>query len=128
MNEKAAQKAGVKYDVWTEEFKDNDRSLAEGQEIGKIKMLLDENNKPIGIQILGLHAGELINEWVAVTSGKMKLSTLAAAVHPYPTLGEINRKVAGSFIQQKFLSERVLKGIQFFFHLKGRACQGEESG
>ena len=69
MNEKSAESAGIKYSVWTEEFKSNDRSLAEGEEIGKIKMILNEKEKPVGVQILGPHAGELISEWVAVMNG-----------------------------------------------------------
>jgi pyruvate/2-oxoglutarate dehydrogenase complex dihydrolipoamide dehydrogenase (E3) component len=121
-NEKSAVEAGVKYNVWTEEFKDNDRSLAEGESVGKIKMILDEKEKPIGIQILGPHADDLLNEWVAILSGKVKLSTLAAAIHPYPTIGEISKKVAGSYFSPKIFSEKVQKGLKFFFHLKGRAC------
>jgi len=126
MNEKAAEAAGVEYSVWTEEFKDNDRSLAEGERVGKIKMILDNKEKPMGVQILGPQAGELLSEWVAVLNGKMKLSTLASAVHPYPTLGEINKRVVGNFFSPKIFSERVRKGLKFFFNLKGRAC-GEEA-
>ena len=125
MNEKAVQAAGLDYSVWIEEFKDNDRSLAEGEKIGKIKMILDGKEKPIGVQILGPHAGNLISEWVAVLNGKVKLSTLASAVHPYPTIGEINKKVAGTFFSPKIFSDRVKKGLKFFFHLKGRACGPE---
>jgi hypothetical protein len=55
-------------------------------------------------------------------NGKVKLSTLAAAVHPYPTLGEINKKVAGTFFSGKIFSEKVKKALKFFFNLKGRAC------
>jgi pyruvate/2-oxoglutarate dehydrogenase complex dihydrolipoamide dehydrogenase (E3) component len=122
MNEKMAQAAGIDYSVWTEEFKDNDRSLAEGEKVGKIKMLLDEKERPIGIQILGPRAGDLVSEWVAIVNGKVKLSTLASAVHPYPTLGEINKRVAGTFLSGKIFSEKVRKGLKFFFHLRGRAC------
>ncbi len=122
MNEKAAEAAGIDYAVWTEEFKGNDRSLAEGERVGKIKMILDGKEKPIGVQIVGPQAGELLSEWVAVLNGKMKLSTLASAVHPYPTLGEINKRVAGNFFSPKIFSERVKKGLKFFFNLKGRAC------
>ncbi|MDH3996450.1 MAG: FAD-dependent oxidoreductase, partial [Desulfobulbaceae bacterium] len=76
LNEKGATAAGIKYSVWTEEFKNNDRSLAEGEETGRIKMLLDEKEKPIGIQILGPHGGDLLSEWVAVLNGKVKLAPL----------------------------------------------------
>jgi pyruvate/2-oxoglutarate dehydrogenase complex dihydrolipoamide dehydrogenase (E3) component len=126
MNEKSAKAAGIEYSVWTEAFKDNDRSLAEGERVGKIKMILDEKEKPLGVQILGPQAGELLNEWVAVLNGKVKLSTLASAVHPYPTLGEINKRVAGTFFSPKIFSDKVKKGLKFFFHLKGRACELQE--
>jgi pyruvate/2-oxoglutarate dehydrogenase complex dihydrolipoamide dehydrogenase (E3) component len=122
MNEKRAKAAGVEYDLWVEEFKDNDRSLAEGEQVGKIKMLLDKKGKPIGVQILGPRAGDLLSEWVAALNGGVKPMTLAAAVHPYPTLGEINKKVAGTYLSSKIFSERIKKGLRFFFHLRGRAC------
>lgn len=122
MNEKRAKEAGIEYSLWTEEFRSNDRSLAEGNETGKVKMILDGRGNPLGIQILGPHAGELVSEWVAVLNGGVKLSTLAAAVHPYPTLGEINKRVVGNYFSGKIFSEKVKKTLKFFFHFKGRAC------
>jgi len=122
MNETAAKKAGINYKLFTESFKDNDRALAEGMTDGKIKLLLDEKEKPIGVQILGPGAGNLISEWVAAFNGNVKLSTLAAAIHPYPTLGEINKRVAGSYLSPKIFSPTIQKGLKFFFNLKGRAC------
>ncbi|MBT8339594.1 MAG: FAD-dependent oxidoreductase, partial [Desulfatitalea sp.] len=122
MNEKAAQHAGLKIRVWTEAFKNNDRSLAEGETAGYIKLVLDHKEKPLGVQIAGLHAGELIGEWVAALNAKTKLSTLAAAVHPYPTIGEISKKVTGSVFSPKIFSDTMRKGLKLFFNLKGRAC------
>ena len=128
MNEKEAREAGIQYSVFVEAFKDNDRSLAEGGGVGKIKMILGSDEKPIGVQIFGSHAGELLNEWVAVLNGKVKLSSLASAVHPYPTLGEINKRVAGAYLSPKIFSPKVKTGLKFFFHLKGRACGEEGNG
>jgi pyruvate/2-oxoglutarate dehydrogenase complex dihydrolipoamide dehydrogenase (E3) component len=122
MNEKTAKLSGIDYTVWAEEFKDNDRSLAEEERIGKVKMILDAAEKPIGVQILGPRAGDLLSEWVAIFNGKVKLATLAAAIHPYPTLGEINKRVAGNYFSPKIFSNTVQKGLKFFFNLKGRAC------
>jgi pyruvate/2-oxoglutarate dehydrogenase complex dihydrolipoamide dehydrogenase (E3) component len=121
MNEKQARARGIRYSVFTESFEHNDRSLAEGAETGMLKMLLDGKEKPIGVQILGPRAGELLNEWVAVFGGKVKLSALASAVHPYPTLGEINKRVCGSYLAPKIFSDSVKKGLKLLFHLKGRA-------
>ncbi len=122
LNEKQAKAAGLEYQVWSEEFATNDRALAEGRETGRIKLLVDPKERPLGVQILGPSAGELLGEWVAVLGGKMRLATLAGAVHPYPTLGEINKRLAGSLMAPKLFSERVRKGLHFFFNLQGRAC------
>ena len=122
MNERFAKQAGIETKVWIEPFESNDRSLAEGQTTGRIKLVLDKSEKPLGVQILGNHAGELIGEWVASLNGKVKLAALAAAIHPYPTIGEISKKVAGSVFAPKIFSEKMQKGLKFFFNLKGRAC------
>ncbi len=127
MNEKTAEQAGIKVSVWIEAFKDNDRSLAEGEREGWIKLIVDEKEKPVGVQILGPRAGDLIGEWVATLNGRVKLSTLAAAIHPYPTIGEINKKVVGSLFASKIFSEKMQKGLKLFFNLKGRACKLEEA-
>ncbi|MEW5911732.1 MAG: FAD-dependent oxidoreductase [Thermodesulfobacteriota bacterium] len=127
LNEKAAQRAGVKYSLWSEDFAANDRALAEGEGLGRLKLLLDKDERPLGVQILGPRAGELLGEWVAVAGGRVKLSSLAGAVHPYPTLGEINKRVAGDVMAPKLFSDTVKSGLKFFFHTKGRACGKEES-
>jgi len=122
LNEKSAQKAGIDYSVFQEEFSGNDRGLAEGESIGRIKLLLDKKEKPLGVQILGPHAGELLSEWVTIMNGGVGLSKIASAIHPYPTLGEINKKVVGTFFAPKIFSSTVKKGLKFFFSFKGRAC------
>ena len=128
MNEKSARADGKEHSVWSEEFSNNDRSLAEGRTTGRIKVLLDEKGRPMGIQILGFEAGDLLAEWVAVMNGHVKLSTVASAVHPYPTLSEINKRVAGDFLATKLFSENVREVLTFFFGLKGRACAEDTLG
>ena len=125
LNESQAKERGIDYTAWTEKFADNDRAQAEGESEGAIKLLLDAKERPLGVQIFGPHSGELINEWVAAMAGRVKPSALAGAIHPYPTLGEINKRVAGGFLSKKLFSDRVRKGLKLIFNLKGRAC-GED--
>ena len=119
MNEKAATVAGLEYSVLTEQFGENDRALAEGSETGWLKLLLDAKERPLGIQILGPRAGDLIGEWVAILNGGMKLSSLAGTIHPYPTLAEINKRVAGSYISPKIFSSKMKKILKLLFSLQG---------
>ncbi len=122
LNEKRAKAAGLDYTVWSEEFSDNDRGLAEGEGVGRVKLLLDRKERPLGVQILGPHAGELLSEWVAIMNGGVGLAKIASAIHPYPTLGEINKKVVGALFAKKIFSATVRRGLKFFFSFKGRAC------
>jgi pyruvate/2-oxoglutarate dehydrogenase complex dihydrolipoamide dehydrogenase (E3) component len=126
LNEKRAKAAGVEYRTLEAPFREVDRALAEGETEGKIKVLVTPSGELLGCQIAGHHAGELIHEWVAAINGGVKLSTLAGAIHAYPTLAEISKKAAGSYYSEKLFSDRTKKVLRFLFDLKGRACTPEE--
>lgn len=120
LTEREAKKAGVEHTVYSEEFASNDRAKAEHATRGRIKLLLDRKNKPIGIQIAGASAGDLLGEWVAVVNGRVGLSTLAGAVHPYPTFAELNKVVAGKRLSRKLFSPRVKKVLRWLFGYQGK--------
>ena len=122
LNEKRARKAGVDYRVIEEPFDMNDRAWAEGESGGKIKLLLTPGGQFLGCQIIGHHAGELIHEWVVMMSGGVKLSAMAGAVHIYPTLSEISKRVAGRPFAEKLFGEKSRGILKFLFNFKGRAC------
>lgn len=122
MNEKRASEAGEEYSVWAEPFEDNDRARAEGDVRGKVKLILDRREKPLGVQIAGPHAGDLAAQWVTALNSGVGVSSLASAVQPYPTLAEINKRVAGRVLSSKLFSDKVRKTLGFLFDYKGRAC------
>ena len=64
--------------------------------------------------------------WIVAINGGVKLSTLAGAIHAYPTLAEISKKAAGSYYSEKLFGDRTKKILRFLFDLKGRACAPEE--
>jgi len=97
-NEQRAKAAGIDYIKHMEEFAHNDRALAEGETRGMIKILMDKKGKVIGVQIVGYHAGDLIAEWIPVLNGRLKLSVLTEAIHPYPTLSEINKNASVNYL------------------------------
>jgi pyruvate/2-oxoglutarate dehydrogenase complex dihydrolipoamide dehydrogenase (E3) component len=122
LNEKKAKKDSIKYRLWEENYEDNDRAQAEGETKGKIKLLVSPGGKLLGCQIIGAHAGELIHEWVIAVNGGVQLSAIAGAVHIYPTISEISKRVAGKIFAEKIFSDRTKNILKFFFSLKGRAC------
>jgi pyruvate/2-oxoglutarate dehydrogenase complex dihydrolipoamide dehydrogenase (E3) component len=122
LNEKRAKAQGVEYTLLEEHFADNDRAVAEAERRGKLKLLISPKGKVLGCQIVGAHAGELIHEWVAVMAGGVSLSSVAGAIHAYPTLSEISKRAAGGHFTKKLFSDRTRSLLRLLFHLKGRAC------
>ena len=84
----------VKIVSWT--FDENDRAQAEKRTEGMIKVTCRKNGKILGATIIGSGAGELIGLWaLAITKG-MKIGDITGMIAPYPTLGEISKRVAGA--------------------------------
>ena len=75
-------------------FSEVDRAIADGDTAGMAKIITNPRGKLLGACIVGPHAGELIAEYsLAITQG-MKVSALSKTIHIYPTLAQINRRVA----------------------------------
>lgn len=119
-NEKRAREDNVEYDIHVEKFEEVDRALAESEYQGKIKILTASGSgKIIGVQIVGLHAGEVIGASVLAVNKRMKLSDLATRIFAYPTLSEIHKKSAGKYYAQKIFSPRVRNILKFIFGYQG---------
>lgn len=78
-------------------FLDNDRAQAEGKTIGLIKAVIGKRGRILGVGIVGANAGEVIQPWVLAMNEGLKIRAIAGMVAPYPTLGEINRRVAVNY-------------------------------
>jgi pyruvate/2-oxoglutarate dehydrogenase complex dihydrolipoamide dehydrogenase (E3) component len=78
-------------------FHDNDRAQAEGKTTGLIKAVIGKRGKILGVGIVGAQAGELIQPWVLAMTEGLKVRSIASMVAPYPTLGDINRRVAVNY-------------------------------
>ena len=65
------------------------RATAVGSTYGKTKILFSpENNKVIGVGIVGVGAGDLISEAVLAIEMGADAEDLSLTIHPHPTLGE----------------------------------------
>ena len=87
-------------------FHENDRAQAEHATAGFVKAVVGRRGKILGASILGPHAGELLQPWVLAMERGLPISTLATTLQPYPTLGEVSKRAAGSFYAPKLFSKR----------------------
>lgn len=94
-------------------FADNDRARCEDETGGLIKVICDKRGRILGAGIVGPHAGELILPWVLALSRGLKIGAMAAIVAPYPTLGEISKRAAGTFFTPRLFSPLMRKLVRF---------------
>jgi pyruvate/2-oxoglutarate dehydrogenase complex dihydrolipoamide dehydrogenase (E3) component len=96
---------------------ENDRARAEGGPAagfdGALKAVVTRRGKILGCGIVGRSAGELIQPWVLAMSAKLSVRALATMVAPYPTLGEITKRAAGSFYVPTLFSKRTRALVRF---------------
>jgi pyruvate/2-oxoglutarate dehydrogenase complex dihydrolipoamide dehydrogenase (E3) component len=86
-------------------FHDNDRARAERATEGFAKVIADGRGRVLGATIVGPQAGELIQPWCLALSSGLKVGAVATMIAPYPTLGEISKRAAGSFYTPKLFGE-----------------------
>jgi pyruvate/2-oxoglutarate dehydrogenase complex dihydrolipoamide dehydrogenase (E3) component len=100
LSETEAKQQGVAHRVYTFPFADNDRARAEGETEGLAKIVTDPRGRLLGAAIVGLHAGELIAEYALALTRGMKAADISGTIHTYPTLAQINRRVADQRLKE----------------------------
>jgi pyruvate/2-oxoglutarate dehydrogenase complex dihydrolipoamide dehydrogenase (E3) component len=83
--------------VLVQPFADNDRAHAEGDIRGFAKLIASRRGKILGVTLVGAHAGDHLPLWVLTMTTGLKLSQLTGMIAPYPTRGEINKRLAGQW-------------------------------
>jgi len=94
-------------------YHENDRAQAERETQGFVKAVTTKSGRILGATIFGAHAGELIHVWVLAISQGLNIKALANMIAPYPTLGEISKRAAGSFYTPKLFSKRTKRLVRF---------------
>ncbi|KUJ85237.1 dihydrolipoamide dehydrogenase [Ruegeria marisrubri] len=106
---------GDKIEIARFDYHHNDRAVAERKTTGFIKVMVVKGC-PVGATIVGHQAGELINLWSLALANNLKMSQIAAMVSPYPTIGELNKRVAGAYFSPRLFEnqmvERVVRFVQ----------------
>jgi pyruvate/2-oxoglutarate dehydrogenase complex dihydrolipoamide dehydrogenase (E3) component len=115
MSEIEAMEKGVAVEVYRYLLTDLDRAVCDREDRGFIKVLTPRgSDKILGVSLVSPHAGDLLPEWILAMSQNIGLKTISNLIHVYPTLSEINKRVAGAF-QNSRLTPRYKKILSRYF-------------
>jgi len=96
LNEQEAHDRGIAYELTTYELDELDRAIIEEEPHGFIRVLTVPGRDTIlGVTIVGTHAGETVAEFVLAMKHGIGLNDILGTIHPYPTLTEANKHIAG---------------------------------
>jgi pyruvate/2-oxoglutarate dehydrogenase complex dihydrolipoamide dehydrogenase (E3) component len=112
LTEDAARKRHGPIRILRAPFSDNHRARTERAAGGLVKVITTRRGVVVGAAMVGEHAGEVIQGWCLAIAGKMKIKHMAGLILPYPTLGEINKSVAGSYFTPSLFSERTRRLVR----------------
>lgn len=118
ISETEAKQQGIEHRVYTFPFHDIDRARTEDETHGFAKIITAPNGRLLGAALAGAHAGELIHECALALSKNMKAADLSKVIHVYPTLAQINRRVADQRLKEG-LTPGAKKWIKRIFRLRG---------
>ena len=106
--EDAVRRFGKKVERSCVNLKTNDRAVTDSKAEGFVEVLL-LGRKVIGCSITSKNAGELISFWAFVIAKNIKISSINAMIPPYPTLGEVNKRVVSEYYAPKVFDNKILK-------------------
>ncbi len=103
LNESAARKNGVAYDLIVQKVEEVDRAILESEAHGFIKVLLAKgSDRILGTTIVCEHAGELIHEFALAIKNGLGMGKIGRTIHAYPTYSELARKTADRYSKTRF--------------------------
>jgi dihydrolipoamide dehydrogenase len=98
LNEQEAKEQGVAVEVTRYQLEELDRAIADSATHGWVKVLTVPGKDTIlGVTIVGVHAGDLIAEYVLAMKHGLGLNKILGTIHTYPTLAEANKYAAGEW-------------------------------
>ncbi len=98
LNEQEAKEQGIDYEVVKYGTHDLDRAIADSEAYGFVKVLtVPGKDRILGVTIVGIHAGDLLAEYVLAMKHGLGMNKILGTIHTYPTLAEANKYAAGEW-------------------------------
>ena len=98
LNEQEAKEKGIAVEVTRYGIDDLDRAIADSVAYGWVKVLTAPGkDRILGVTIVGIHAADLLAEYVLAMKHGLGLNKILGTIHTYPTLAEANKFAAGEW-------------------------------
>ncbi len=95
-----ARKRGIEVETFTQEFREVDRAVLDGDDDGLARIHVKKGTgRIVGATVVARHAGEMIGEIALAMTGGLGMKTLSATIHPYPTQAEALKRLGDAYLR-----------------------------
>ena len=93
-----AEARGLEVTTLTVPLAECDRAVLDGEDEGFARVHLKKgSDRILGATVVARHAGDLISELTLAVASGLGLSAIGRTIHPYPTQGEVVKKLADAY-------------------------------
>ena len=92
--EEQLQEETLGYRIARLSLRENERAIMMGETAGFVKLLVDTEDRMLGVHILASDGDNMIAPFVLAMQANIPVSTIASTMLPYPTLSEVVSQVA----------------------------------
>lgn len=119
LSESEAVARGIAFEMTRYGLNDLDRAIADEAAHGFVKVLtVPGKDRILGVTIVGVHASDLLAEFVLAMKHGLGLNKILGTIHTYPTWSEANKYAAGEW-KRAHAPQCLLKWVEKY-HAKRR--------
>lgn len=102
MTSSEAEAAGASVLTYTATLDHVDRAIVDDGTAGYARVHVEaRSGRLLGASLVAAHAGEAIGEMSLAITSKLSIDAVGNAIHPYPTVAEVWRRLAGEHMRTK---------------------------
>lgn len=98
-----------------------DRAVIDGRTEGHVKMITDVRGHLLGAHVVGVDAGNLLQEVVLALDAGIAVGRLAQVIHPYPSRTEGILKAAEEYWRQRLFAEGAVSSLLRWWARRSRS-------
>ncbi len=117
MREQELKERGTRYETIVIKYEDYGAAIAEGIDVGFVKVFASKAGRIFGVSIVGEGSGEMINEWALAIQSKIRLHRMMLLQHSFPTMGFLSKRAAETWMMNRMKSPTLTKLARFMYRL-----------
>ncbi len=101
LSEAELQTQGTAYEAIKVNYEDYGAAIAEGVDIGFVKVLTNPTGKLFAATVVGEGSGEMVNEWGLAIQRQLRMFDLLFLQHSFPSMAFLNKRIAETWMMKR---------------------------